>query len=83
MDAFTVPAADDMDPVMGQVLISFGQGTGTIRVSRAGVAVLRQRYGRRTDVLATWDAIAPQVLERIRAMGRMIWSSTPPSPSPR
>lgn len=62
------------DGVMAQIYVAFGQGTGTVRVAQDVCTELRQLYyGRITDaVLADWDTLAVQVLERFRALGRLM-----------
>jgi hypothetical protein len=60
--------------IQAQIFVAFGQGSGTLRVSQEACLVLSGRYGGLIDehLLAIWpDAdIAPQVLERMRAIGR-------------
>jgi hypothetical protein len=62
------------DGVMAQVYVAFGQGTGALRVSQDVCTALRDRYYERiTDaVLENWDTWAVQVLERFRALGRLM-----------
>ncbi|HVT16220.1 MAG TPA: hypothetical protein VHQ90_08595 [Thermoanaerobaculia bacterium] len=62
------------DGIMAQVWVAFGQGTGPVRVAQEACLDLRERYyGRITDdVIHRWDRVAVQVLERIRAIGRML-----------
>ena len=62
------------DGIMAQVYIAFGQGTGTLRVSQDVCAALRDRYYGRIDdaVLKDWENLAIQVLERFRALGRLM-----------
>ena len=59
--------------VMAQIWVAFGQGTGMTRASQSAVMVLKARYFERIDaqVLAEWETEAVQVLERIRAIGRV------------
>lgn len=68
------PAAYTRDGIMAQVLVAFGQGTGPMRVAQEACLELRERYyGRITDdVIQRWDRVAVQVLERIRAIGRLL-----------
>ena len=67
------------DEIMSQIYISFGQGTGLMRVShRVGMA-LKARYFKfiTEDVKATqWENEAVQALERIRALGRLMATRT-------
>jgi len=62
------------DGIMAQIYVAFGQGTGTVRVSQDVCAALRQRYYGRIDqgVLKDWETLAIQVLERFRALGRLM-----------
>lgn len=60
--------------ILAQIYVAFGQGSGALRVSQDACLVLSGRYGGLIDedLLAIWphDDIAPQVLERMRAVGR-------------
>lgn len=60
--------------IMSQIFVAFGQGTGMLRVSHDAVAVLRTLYfdAITPDIVSTqWATEAVQVLERIRALGRL------------
>ena len=59
--------------IMSQIFVAFGQGTGAIRVSQDAAVTLRTLYyvAITANVIAQWDACAAQVLERIRAIGRL------------
>lgn len=60
--------------IMDQIFVAFGQGTGMLRVSHEAVAVLRELYfiGITPEIESThWATEAVQVLERIRALGRL------------
>jgi hypothetical protein len=59
--------------ILDQVLVAFGQGTGAVRVAGQAAAALRDRYEPYADdrVLARWGEVGVQILERIRAMGRV------------
>jgi hypothetical protein len=59
--------------ILDQILVAFGQGTGAVRVARKAAAALRDRYEPYVDerILGMWGEVAVQVLERIRAMGRL------------
>lgn len=59
--------------ILDQILVAFGQGTGAVRVAGQATAALRDRYEPYADdrVLASWGEVAVQILERIRAMGRL------------
>ncbi len=62
----------DVDDVLGQVLIAFGQGTGAMRVPRKTVTAIRARYLAMADkALPRWEEDAVQALERVRAVGRL------------
>jgi hypothetical protein len=59
---------------MAQIFVAFGQGTGTTRVSHdAAVALQTLYFGAITeDIVQTrWQDEAVQVLERIRAIGKL------------
>lgn len=62
------------DGVMAQIYVAFGQGTGAVRVSQDACAGLHARYyGLITDqVIQDWDTQGVQVLERFRALGRLM-----------
>jgi hypothetical protein len=62
------------DGIMAQIYVAFGQGTGAVRVSQDVCVALRDHYqGRITDdVIARWETLAVQVLERFRALGRLM-----------
>jgi hypothetical protein len=59
--------------IMGQIWVTFGQGTGATRISQRAVMALYNRY---FEYIAScggpdiWEGHAMQVLERIRTMGR-------------
>lgn len=59
--------------ILAQLYQALGQGTGPVRVRRQAARALRARYlDLLTDgLVAHFDAHAPQVLERIRAIGRL------------
>lgn len=62
------------DGIMAQIYVAFGQGTGAVRVSQDVCAALRDRYYARIDdaVVKGWEALAGQILERFRALGRLM-----------
>jgi hypothetical protein len=66
------------DGIMAQILVAFGQGTGTVRVSHDAAVELHSRYFDKitTDVINNWDREGVQVLERIRAIGRLMAHDT-------
>ena len=60
--------------IMAQILVAFGQGTGATRVSQDAALALRTLYfdAITTDIVSTrWAEEAVQVLERIRAIGKL------------
>jgi hypothetical protein len=61
------------DIVLAQLYEALGQGTGCLRVSRKAGTALGGRYLPLVteEVAARWEALAPQVLERIRTIGRL------------
>ncbi len=63
----------DIEDILGQFYIAFGQGLGSLRVSRRTAAALRERYLMviNSVILEEWDSIGSEVLERVRAVGRM------------
>ncbi|MFY9823152.1 MAG: hypothetical protein WAM82_17345 [Thermoanaerobaculia bacterium] len=60
--------------IMAQILVAFGQGTGTIRVSQDAALELRRWY---FDAITQqiidqiWETQAVQLLERARAIGSL------------
>lgn len=60
--------------IMAQIWVAFGQGTGATRVSQEAAMALHNRYYNRiveVNAPSSWAAEAVQVLERIRAIGRL------------
>ena len=59
--------------IMAQIWVAFGQGTGPIRVSQRAAWELRVLYYDAIDenAINQWEAQGTQVLERIRAIGRL------------
>jgi hypothetical protein len=59
--------------IMAQIMVAFGQGTGATRVSQEAALQLRTiYYGAITDeVLRIWGTEAVQMLERVRAVGKL------------
>jgi hypothetical protein len=59
--------------IMAQIMVAFGQGTGATRVSQEAALQLRTiYYGAITDeVLRVWGTEAVQMLERVRAVGKL------------
>jgi hypothetical protein len=68
---------EQRDAIYHQMLVAFGQGTGSMRVSRSATEALRSRYQGWVDdnVVGQWDAAGTHVLERLRAIGRKAGSS--------
>jgi hypothetical protein len=63
--------------IMAQIYVAFGQGTGAIRVSQDVCAALHGRYYKSIDAacIQDWESLAGQVLERFRALGRLMASN--------
>jgi len=60
--------------IMSQILVAFGQGTGTIRVSQDAALELRRWYFDAitpTIIDTQWETQAVQLLERARAIGSL------------
>ena len=60
--------------IMAQIFVAFGQGTGATRVSHDAAVALRTLYfdAITTEIVTTrWAEEAVQVLERIRAIGKL------------
>jgi hypothetical protein len=66
------------DEVLSQMLVAFGQGTGAMRVSHDACLAFRARYESWIDerILGVWGAAAVQILERVRAIGRLLAAHT-------
>lgn len=62
-----------IDDALGQMYVAFGHGAGSMRVSREAVRALSSRYRGILDREAEkhWEQEAVEVLERIRAVGRL------------
>ncbi|HEY8020255.1 MAG TPA: hypothetical protein VIH93_04110 [Thermoanaerobaculia bacterium] len=65
--------AYSQEGIMSQIMVAFGQGTGNTRVSQEAALQLRTiYYPAITDELTgRWETEAVQVLERVRAIGRL------------
>ncbi|MGB2713058.1 MAG: hypothetical protein WBC51_02700 [Vicinamibacterales bacterium] len=65
-------AYSEVEQILGQFFVAFGQGAGCVRVRRETVLAIRDRY---IDVIEaeshTWEEEAVQVLERVRTVGRL------------
>ena len=58
--------------VMAQIWVAFGQGTGMTRVAQKAALTLQARYSPEiAGHLEEWGTEAVQVLERIRAIGKL------------
>jgi hypothetical protein len=59
--------------IMAQIWVAFGQGTGFTRVSQDACLHLYALYydAIRDELVQSWEEEAPQVLERIRAIGKL------------
>lgn len=59
--------------IMAQVWIAFGQGTDYLRVSQEAALALQVLYYKAItdDLIEKWELESVQILERIRAIGRL------------
>jgi hypothetical protein len=60
--------------IMAQIWVAFGQGTGATRTSQKAVMTLKERYFaqiEKTGIAEEWGEQGVQVLERLRAIGRV------------
>jgi hypothetical protein len=60
--------------IMAQIWVAFGQGTGLIRTSQKAALALETKYYDhigKSGIIGVWGENALQVLERIRAIGRL------------
>jgi len=66
------------DGIMAQILVSLGQGTGAIRIQQEACLEIKGRYYERItqEVIDLWETEGTQVLERIRAVGRLAAAQT-------
>lgn len=64
--------------IMAQIYVSLGQGTGAIRIHQDACLELHRRYYERItdEVIDLWETEGTQVLERIRAIGRLAAAQT-------
>jgi hypothetical protein len=68
----TTAAEDDHESILGQFIYAFGQGAGTVRVSRPAIAALRSRYlGPVRASACTWETTAAYVLPLLAQVGRL------------
>lgn len=63
--------------IMAQIMVAFGQGTGAWRVSQDAALQLRTIYfdAITEELTGLWETEAVQILERIRAIGRLAANS--------
>ncbi len=64
----------ELEEIIGQCWVAFGQGTGSVNVSRVGVAAGRRLFLERYNTAENrrnWDQDALRVLEFVRAIGRL------------
>lgn len=67
-------ASYTQEGIMAQIWVAFGQGAGPTRTSQKAVMALHARYfaeAGKQEILSSWGKEAVQVLERIRAIGRV------------
>lgn len=63
---------DQVEEMMAQVLVVFGQGTGAIRIPRKTAAAIRSHYLSMKDrAIPVWASQAGAALERVRTVGRL------------
>lgn len=64
--------------IMAQIFVALGQGSGIIRIHHDACLDLHQRYYERItdEVVDLWETEGTQVLERIRAIGRLAAART-------
>jgi histone H3/H4 len=68
----TIAAKDDHESILGQFIYAFGQGAGTVRVSRRAIAALRARYlGPVQAYAGRWETTAAYVLPLLAQVGRL------------
>ena len=66
-------SADEKN-ILSQALVALGQGTGAIRVSRSACQAFVEHYEpwvRGKSLARSWATDGVQVLERVRAIGRL------------
>jgi hypothetical protein len=62
----------EVEQILGQFFVAFGQGTGCVRVKRETIAAIRNHYiGMIETYSQSWEEDAVQVLERVRTVGRL------------
>ena len=65
--------AHTREGIMAQIWVAFGQGTGFTRVAQEACLQLHALYYEaiHDELIERWDEEAAQVLERIRAVGKL------------
>jgi hypothetical protein len=64
--------SSDVEQILGQFYVAFGQGAGCVRVKRETIGAIREHYiGLIEKNASSWEADAVQVLERVRTVGRL------------
>lgn len=62
----------EVEQILGQFFVAFGQGAGCVRVRRETILAIRERYLAVIETEAhSWEEEAVQVLERVRTVGRL------------
>ena len=63
---------EERENILGQFIYAFGQGAGSVRVSRSAIGALRRRYGPPIQSsISTWDDKAAHVLPLLAQVGRL------------
>ncbi|HYU32425.1 MAG TPA: hypothetical protein VEW48_09690 [Thermoanaerobaculia bacterium] len=72
MQPLSEDAPYTQEGIMAQIWVAFGQGTGLTRTSQKAVLALQARYYEEIPkYVSEWGEQAVQVLERIRAIGKV------------
>jgi hypothetical protein len=67
-----IAAKDEHEGILGQFIYAFGQGAGTVRVSRRAILALRSRYlGPVQASAGSWETSAAYVLPLLSQVGRL------------
>lgn len=60
------------EDILGQYYVAFGQGAGTMRVSRSAIGALRRRYfSPIREIVGQWESLAGSVLPLVAQVGRL------------
>lgn len=65
-------SGENAEDILGQFYCAFGQGAGSVRISRSAIASFRRRYF--DPIKASpgpWKAVAPNVLAFVAQVGRL------------